>query len=334
MAARELLKPLGVFVAVVLVVVAGTALAGFVFGSGGGDGAPPDGEAIDGQAPAQYQPDNVAHDEDPENGTLAVDSDGEDKRVLVDTRHSNRFDGADVDPLVEALVREGHAVDVGTESSGGGFESGYTNATLQRYDAMLVIAPTGSFSEREIGGLEAFTDGGGRLVVLGEPRQFSGGGSLSSGSSVRPSADSLAAAYGLRVGSETLYNLDDDANDNNYESVYGTATGGDELTDGVERVQFDTAGYLVRTGDSDAETLVQAVDGTRTADRGIEGEYDVAARNGNFVLVADASLVERSELYDAHNERFVGNLLTFLVSGDKPDDVPPTATPAEDPGGF
>mgnify|MGYP000026499557 FL=1 len=333
MAARELLKPLGVFVAVVLVVVAGTALAGFVFGSSGGDGAP-DGEDIDGQAPAQYQPDNVAHDEDPENGTLAVDGGGEDRRVLVDTRHSNRFDGADVDPLVEALVREGHAVDVGTEASGGGFESGYTNATLQRYDAMLVIAPTGSFSEREVTGLEAFTDGGGRLVVLGEPRQFSGGGSLSSGSSVRPSADSLAAAYGLRVGSETLYNLDDDANDNNYESVYGTATGGDELTDGVERVQFDTAGYLVRTGDSDAETLVQAVDGTRTADRGIEGEYDVAARNGNFVLVADASLVERSELYDAHNERFVGNLLTFLVSGDKPDDVPPTATPAEDPGGF
>jgi len=333
MALRDFLKPLGVFVAVVLVVVAGTALAGLAFGSSGGDGAP-DGEDIDGQAPAQYQPDNVAHEDDPENGTLAVDGGGEDKRVLVDTRHANQFDGADVDPLVEALVREGHTVDVGAGSEGSGFETGYTNATLQRYDALLVIAPTGSFSEREIDGLEAFAEGGGRIVVLGEPRQFSGGGSLSSGSSVRPSADALAAAFGLRIGSETLYNLDDDANDNNYESVYGTTTGGDALTAGVERVQFDTAGYLVRTGDSDAEMLVRAVDGTRTADRGVAGEYDVAARNGNFVLVADASLVERSELFDAHNERFVGNLLTFLVSGDKPDDVPPTATPDEDPGGF
>jgi len=332
MAPRDFLRPLGVFVAVILVVVAGTAVAGLAFGSAGGDGAP-DGEDIDGQAPAQYQPDNVAHEDDPENGTLSVDGGGDDKHVLVDTRHSNRFDGADVDPLVEALIREGHTVDVGTESSGG-FESGYTNATLQRYDAMLVIAPTGSFSEGEVDGLEGFTDGGGRLVVLGEPRQFTAGGGLSSGSSVRASADSLAAAYGLRVGSETLYNLDDDANDNNYESVYGTATGGDALTDGVERVQFDTAGYLIRTGDSDAETLVQAVDGTRTADRGVAGEYDVAARNGNFVFVADASLVERSELYDAHNERFVGNLLSFLVSGDKPDDVPPTTTPEEDSGGF
>lgn len=333
MTARDFLKPLGVFVAVVLVVVAGTALAGLVFGSGGGDDGPADGEDIDGQAPAQYQPDNVAHEDDPENGTLAVDS-GADKRVLVDTRHSNQFDRADVDPLVEALVRDGHTVDVGTESGDGGFGSGYTNATLQRYDALLVVAPTGSFSEGEIDGFEAFTEGGGRVVVLGEPRQFSAGTGLSSGASVRPSADSLASAFGLRIGSDTLYNLDDDANDNNYESVYGTAVGDGDLTENVDRVQFDTAGYLVRTGDSDAETLVRAVDGTRTADRGVEDEYDVAARNGNFVLVADASIIERSELYDAHNERFVSNLLSFLVSGDKPDDVPPTATPDEDPGGF
>jgi len=328
MRASDLGKPLGVFAVVVLVVVGGTALAGAVFGPGAGSA---DGADVDGQAPAHYQPENVAHESDPENGTLAVDGDGGAKRVLVDTSHSNQFDRVDVDPLIEALARDGHTVDVGTDSSGSGFDSGYTNGTLQRYDALLVVAPTESFAAGEIAGLERFAAGGGRIAVLGETTQFSGG-SLGSGSS-RPSADALAAAFGLRIGSETLYNLDDAANDNNYESIYGVPAGDDPLTEGVERVQFDAASYLVRTGDSDAASLVRAVDGTRRADRGTTGEYDVAARNGNFVLVADASFVERSELYDAHNERFVGNLLTFLVSGDKPDDVPRTTTP-DDSGGF
>jgi len=330
MSTRDFLRPLAVFVAVVLVVVAGTALAGAVFGSSGTTPAP-DGESVNGQAPAQYQPENVAHDDDPEDGTLAVDESGEEKRVLIDTRHSNQFDEEDVDPLVETLVREGHTVDVGTSAGGGRFASGFSNETLQRYDSVLVIAPAGTFSESEVDRLERFTDGGGRLVVLGEPRQFSSGG-LGPGSSIRPSADSLASAFGLRVGSETLYNIADDANDNNYQSIYGDPVGDGSLTENVERVQFDETGYLLRTGDSDAETVVQAVNGTRTIDRGVVGEYEVAARNGNFVLVADASMIERSELYDAHNERFVGNLLSFLVSGDKPDDVPQTATPDDDNG--
>jgi len=88
----------------------------------------------------------------------------------------------------------------------------------------------------------------------------------------------------------------------------------------------------VRTGDSDARILARAVEGTKTLDRGETGQYPVAAQSGNFVLVADASFISGSELYDADNEQFVSNLLTFLVSGDKDEDVPPTEG-TDTPGG-
>lgn len=332
--AGDLLKPLGVFVAVLVVVLAGTAVAATLAGSGAAGS--PDSRAVDGQSPSQYQPDRIVAEPDPEDGEVTVDS-GEPKRVLVDTRHSNQFSTADLDPLLEALTSAGHTVDVGVpaDRGGGGLgDSGYANATLQQYDAILVIAPTGVFSTREVDALETYVDGGGRVAVLGEPTQFAGGSGFGeSSSAVRASADNLATSFGVRVGADTLYNLADARNDNNYESIYATPSESDVLLRGVERLQFDAAGYLHRTGASDAEMLASAVEGTRTLGRDRTGDYPVVARNGGFVLVADASFVSASELYDADNELFVSNLLTFLVSGDKPDDVPSTPEPEEDEPG-
>jgi len=321
MRASEILKPLGVFAVVIAVILAGTALVGILGGSG--SAGPADGEEIEGQSPGQFAPENVLATSAPEDGEISLDSGGESKRVLVDSGHSNRYSRSDLAPLVEAMARAGHEVDfTPSGATGGGFGESSYNATLRQYDAVLIVQPTASFSDAEIGGLKAYADGGGRIAVLAEPPQLSVGSGLSAQiSEIRFGAQDLVGEFGLRMGTEGLYNIEDGGNDNNYESILASPDGSSALTEGVSNVTFDSAGYVVRTGDG-AQVRMRALPGTRTLERRQAGQYPVAAQNDNLVLVADTSFLKSSELYDLDNEQFAANLLEFLVSGDKDDDVP------------
>lgn len=319
MRVTEIAKPLGVFVVVIAVVLAGTAVLSLAAGSGGGQA---DGERIDGQSPSAFQPENVNVEEDPEEGELAVGAPEGEKNVLIDTSHDNQFARDDIEPLIETLAEAGHSVDVGA-ASGESFGGGY-NETLQEYDAVLVIAPQAAFDEGERIAMQNYADGGGRLVVLGEATQpgvVPGTFGLSLGQ-LSFGANDLTGEFGAVMGSDTLYNLDDDATDNNFKSINAEPTADDMLTADVDTVTFDRAGYIVTMDGSDADVLYTAAEGTQARQTDREGEFPVVVRNDNMVFVADSDFIERSELYDADNEVFISNLLEFLVSGDKPDDVP------------
>ncbi|ELZ22445.1 hypothetical protein C475_18073 [Halosimplex carlsbadense 2-9-1] len=322
MKASEILKPLGVFAVVIAVVLAGTALVGTLAGSG--SAGPADGEEIEGQSPGQFAPENVLATSAPEDGEISIDSSGESKRILVDSGHSNRYSRSDLAPLVEALAQAGHEVDFtpSTPGDGGGFGETSYNATLRHYDAVLIVQPTASFSDGEIAGLSAYADGGGRIAVLAEPPQLSVGSGLSAQvTQIRFGAQDLVGEFGLRMGGEGLYNIEDGGNDNNYESIIASPDGSSALTEGVSNVTFDSAGYVVQTGD-DSQVHMRALSGTRTLERRQASRYPVAAQSGNLVMVADTSFLKSSELYDLDNEQFAGNLLEFLVSGDKDEGVP------------
>ena len=327
----NVLKPLGVFVVVIAVILAGTAVAATL--SGSGSGAQVDGEDIQGQSPEQFQPENAIATSAPEDGDISVGGGGEEKRILVDSGHGNQYTQSELAPIEEALVQAGHEVDYtpDTESSSGFGESNY-NETLRQYDAVLIVQPTSSFTDAEIAGLEAYAEGDGRVVVLGEPPQLSvSGGFIAQISEVRFGAQQLTSEFGLRMGSEGLYNIEDSQNDNNYESIVAGPDGDSDLVEGVDNVTFDSAGHVVQTGD-DAEVRMRATSGTKTLERRQTGEFPVVAQNGNFVLVADTSFLKSSEIYDMDNEQFVSNLLEFLVSGDKDEDVPEGSSSGE--GGF
>ncbi|WP_123532906.1 DUF4350 domain-containing protein [Halosimplex salinum] len=320
MKASDVLKPLGVFVVVIAVILAGTAVVSTL--SGAGSGAPSDGEDIQGQSPDAFQPGNAIVTSAPEDGDISVDGSGEEKRILVDSSHGNQYSQSDLAAIEEALVQAGHEIDFAPSSEDGGFGESNYNATLRQYDAVLIVQPTGSFSDAEIAGLTEFADGGGRIVVLGEPPQLQVSGGLTAQvSEVRFGAQGLTEEFGLRLGSDGLYNADDDWNDNNYESVVASPDGDSSLTEGVDNVTLDSPGYVVQTGD-DASVRVRAGPGTKTLERRQAGQHPVAAQNDNFVLVADTSFLKSSERYDMDNEQFISNLLDFLVSGDKDDDVP------------
>ena len=327
----EVLKPLGVFVLVIAVVLAGTAILSVATGSDGS--GPTDGQQIQGQSPGQFQPDAVNAEADPEEGELGVDAPEGEKKILIDTSHGNTFDRAKLEPVLETLAEAGHTVDIGAVS-GGGFGSGDYNATLQEYDALLVIQPGSGFSDGQRTALQKYTDGGGRVVVLGEPTQSAlGQGTFGLvPTRITFGANGMTTDYGARMGADLLYNMDDSANDNNFKEIYAEPTGNSPLTEGVETVTFSRAGYIVTVGDTDASVVLGAADGTRTLEDDRTGSYATAVQNGNMVFVADSDFITRSELYDVDNEVFVSNLLNFLVSGDKPDDIP--SAPGQDDGGF
>lgn len=323
----DIAKPLAVFALVIVVIVGGTGVLAVTVG-GGSSGAP-DGQNIDGQSPQHFQPDAVNVDADPETGEIEVDAEQGEKRVLIETQHATSVSRDDLEPIVEALAEAGHDVDIGASGTSGsdGFSSGGGyNATLQQYDAVLLINPTDSFTKGERAGLQEYTEGDGRLVVLGEPTQLSiGGGLLGSVSTTSFGATDLTGQYGVQIGAEGLYNQADDANDNNFKAIYAEPTGRSSLTRGVDTVTFEHAGYLVMSRGSEAQAVFTAVDGTRTLETRRTGTYATVARNNNMVFVADTDFVDKNEVYDADNEVFISNLLDFMVSGDKADDVPETA---------
>lgn len=328
----DVLKPLGVFVLVIALIVGGAFLIPAVFGGDTGEAG--DADEYSDQSPRQYQPDNAVPELADEAGELALDADADEKRILIDESHQNQYARSDLEPVVDVLVRNGHTVDFGAGagggtsggSAGGGFgavDAGF-NSTLQDYDAVIVVQPTAEFTDSAVAGMRTYAEAGGRVLVLGEPTRTraAGDGLVAQPTQVSTRAEQLAGEFGMRIGSDTLYNVDDERNDNNYRSIYAEATGDASLTDGTEQVNFDTAAPITTIEGSDAEPVLRAVEGTRTLSTRRTGDYAVAARNDNVTVVGDSSFVSPSELYDADNERLTSNLLSFLVTGDKPDDVP------------
>lgn len=308
MAEGRIVKPVAATIAIVVVLLVVTALLGVVAGP---TAEAPDGERISGQSPAQFQPAAVDRGVDPETGEIAVDGAG-DGRILVDLRHDNRVGEVELARIVDAAFGAGHDVDFADEN-GPDYDE-----RLAGYNGLLVVDPEDPFTGEEIDAISEFTDAGGHVVVLAEPTQLTGGGVglFSAGpSEVSFGANNLTEAYGMRIGAELLYNVDASRNDNNFMSIYAAPEDDGPLTDDVETVQFDSGGYVVVSGASDAEPVFAALEGTRTMDSRRSGTYPTVARSDNVVVVADASFIAESEVYDVDNEVFVGNLLEFLADG-------------------
>lgn len=312
----RVVKPLAVFVVVLVAILGATFLLAVLAPGGSG---PPDGQSIDGQSPPQYQPDAVNAPVDPEAGEIEIDTDTNDRRILVDTGHENQVAERDLEPVTEAVFEADHTLEYGV-SDGDEFAD-----ELDQYDGVLIIQPLQSYTTAERIALREYTDDGGRVVILAEPTQtrLSAGFGRST-ATVSFGATDVLEQYDVRVGAERLYNMDDEATDNNFKSIYASPTEESDLSDGVETVNFDTAGYVATDGGVD--TKFTAVEGTRTLETRRLGTYPTVVRNDNVVFVADTTFIRESDVYDADNEVFVGNLIEFLVTDEPSSPANGTAT--------
>jgi len=312
-----------VFVIIVAVLVGAAAVAPYALGSAGdtNDAAP-----IENQ---QFQPSTVLPSEDPEDGEITMASSQSGKTVLVDVGHANGVSETDLEPLLSTLVENGHEIR---------FYRGQRqelNESLRSADAFVVASPQQRFSNDELAGVEAFTDAGGRVLVMGGPPSVEASGGLLLGlggfAPTAPRTTDLASTYGIAYGSGYLYNMED--NDNNYKSIYAESASSGGLADGVERVVVRDAVPIRTNGGT--QVLVGS-EGTTLSTTRDTGRYTVLARSqgGNVTAVGDTSFVTRENAYDADNEILIGNLADFLVTGDKAEGAPtpPGADAPSEPG--
>jgi len=298
-----------VFVVVVAAVVGGAAVAPYALGSADDDSDP---VTVENQ---QFQPGTILPDEAPEEGEISMESDAASKTVLVDVGHENDVTKTQLEPLLSTLVENGHRVRFyrGQRRS--------LNESLRTADAFLVASPQQRYTSDELAGVDAFTDAGGRVLVMGDPPSVQASGGLLFGfGSFQPTAPrttALGSTYGVAYGSGYLYNMAE--NDNNYKSIFARPTGDAELTSGVDRVVMREAVPL-RT--ADATRALVGTDGTHLSTTRDAGEYAVLARSGNVVAVGDTDFVARENAYDADNDALVGNLADFLVDGEKEPGAP------------
>jgi hypothetical protein len=299
-----------VFVVIVAVIVGGAAVAPYALGSGGDAASDP--VSVENQ---QFQPETILPDETPERGQIDMESDASGKTILVDVGHQNGVTKTQLEPLLSTLVENGHQIRFyrGQRAS--------LNESLRSADAFLVVSPRQRYTSGELAGVEAFTDAGGRVLVMGEPPsvQISGGFLFGFGSvqETAPRTTALGSTYGVAYGSGYLYNMAE--NDNNYKSIYARPASSGDLAAGVDRVVMRDA-VPIRT--ADATRVLVGSDGTHLSTTRESGEYAVLARSGNVTAVGDTGFVTRENAYDADNDVLIGNLADFLVNGDKEPGAP------------
>ncbi|WP_435175164.1 DUF4350 domain-containing protein [Halorussus sp. AFM4] len=319
----ELLRGVGAFALIAVVIVGSTVAVGTLTDGPTDASDRPDAPAFtSGSLPATP----VADD-----GAVAAPDTGESKTVVVDRSHSNAVSKGGIQPLVDALVAGGHEVRFhsGSGQSYAGLSTGSSgsslNETLRSADAFVVVNPGSAYSESEIDAIEAFAEAGGRVLVLADPVGSSGSSGTtipligsSSSSSVTPGQPTNLAAR-FDVSFDTGYLFDMAENANHFQSVYANGTGSGPLTDGADRVVLREAAAL--SLGPEATPVFEAESVRRSATRR-EGDYAVAARNGNLTAVGDTDFLAPASATVADNDALVGNLASFLVTGEKRSGVP------------
>ncbi|SEW00555.1 hypothetical protein SAMN04487945_0862 [Halobacterium jilantaiense] len=297
-------------------VVIASAIVGGGMLAGGGGGYSPSELTVE-----EHQSVDIASPP-AEEGSIDVSAATSGKVVVIDAAHQNNVDEIQLRPLVNALTENGHSVRFYRPDRGPSGEA--LNKALQDADAFVSVAPDNRFSTGEAKSVEDFLDAGGRVLAAGEPETGGlGGGSIFSISVSRGGATSAEFApalspHGLTVGSGYLYDTTD--NVNNHANLRVSPAGESDLTAGVEEVVVHEATPV--TGEN---VLLRTDSSTELSTTRDASDYGVLAQSGNLAVLGDSSVLDPDWAYVADNEVLVGNLVDYLVTGER--------TPMPEPSG-
>lgn len=307
-------RRVGVF-AVLLLVVLGSSIA---FAGGAAPSAP----SVKSMSVEAYSGDGLVASEPTETGEIELAADAKGQVVVIDASHGASIDREQLAPVVSALTASGAEVRFFTRERqprpGPGGGSPF-NASLRDADAFVALGAERGYTQEQVDGLEAFADAGGRVLILKEPPQFESTFSLfrpSRPESVPMPLTPLVSRFGVSFGNGYLYNMQD--YDTNYRNVYATPASDGALTEGVDRLVLHES-----TPVNGATPVLRTTAGTELSETRAAGQYGVAVRTDNVVVIGDTSVFGQAYYRRADNEVFVGNVLEFLVTGDKtPENAP------------
>lgn len=268
-----------------------------------------------------FSPDEALSEPLPASGTVDPDptvGDGSGV-IVIDDSNANRFDRADVQPLAEALSGVGYEVRF--------HATGDMDEALADADGLVVIDPGSAYAGDDLAAVEEFVDGGGRLVILGEPNRISIAADLLGPALTEQESQLTEIGGAFDLHFDTRYVYDQTANDGTYQEIVvephedaalppndGTAI------DEIDRVALQVATEVRSTGGG--EPMLVTSDQARTAGEDDPRRHTVAVRDGDVLGVGDSSFLAADRHNVADNEILLASITEFLVSGDRVTGVP------------
>lgn len=315
-------------VAFLVTFVAVVAVGGVVSAVTGGDGNTAELPEVENP---QYDADRVSPDTSPGTANIQMDSSATGETIVVSV--GGGVSERDIEPLVNTLIEAGAEVNVVSKGSpgpaigpigpgpqpprarppapqpSGGEEESTLSEELPEADAFMSIGVS-SYRDEDIDAITEFIESDGRTLVAVNPQQ-----------EFAPDSGyaELYSELGAYTESGYVYNLAE--NDLNYQRIFAEPAGSSMLTEGVDRVVFDTA-TPVRAASSDER--MEPIDGSVLSTTRAETDLPVLVRDGDVALVGDTGFLTPENTQRADNDVFVGNVADFLVGGDRtsggPDD--------------
>ena len=309
------------FVVTLATITGGAALTGYV--------------TADGAAPApeiqndHYLDDDLVANATPGQATVEMESTARSQTVLVDPGVEPSggaptgllgllgFGGPDVAdrdvrPLANALIENGHDVDVYVpdpeqqrRAAGPGGEQGPTQLGERLAEADAFVTFRTDYDATELGEIESFVESGGHVIVATEP----------DAAFDEPGAAALDATLGVTTESGYVYNMAE--NDLNYQRVYAepAADSGSALTEGVDRAVLPSATPVGTTlAGSD---VLAPIEGSELSTTRSATEAPLLVRTDGVVMVGDSDFLSPENAQRADNDALIGNLADFLVSNDR-----------------
>ena len=222
------------------------------------------------------------------------------RTVLVDDAHRNNFDNEELTVLFGRIASAGGQVE--TLRSGENLRD-----QLRSAGAYIIIANQSSFGSEQVTAVEEFVRKGGRLVIIGDPTRLNDINAI----------NSLAGHFGVTYQDDYLYNLID--NDGNYLNVILTNFEDSAVTEGLDSVIVQTAHSLrvteggIALGDENTYSSLREQPGDVTA---------VALTTNNQVLaLPDMTFLTGPYNTFADNDRFIDNIVTFMLGSQRTFDV-------------
>ena len=255
----------------------------------------------------------------PEYGPAAQEASEQGGRVVFDLGHNSNLEVDDLTPLQDRLATRGAILETHY-----GFDASL-ESQLRGAVALVVVAPSFSYSEWEVGAVMDFVRAGGRVLLVADPTRpvpmesdSQDLGEAFFPESAIPAINSLANPLGIVYFDDYLYNLVD--NEGNYRNVRLTAGDSDHpLAEGLESVIF----FATHSLRSDGVALLTGDDDTSSPLR--TGETDLAAgvlsADGAVLALGDLTALTAPYHTMADNDRLMSNVAGWLLAAEREFDL-------------
>lgn len=246
------------------------------------------------------QPESVAILSKPQQSAPLV-NDGN-QVVLIDNSHLNKFSDEEMTTLFGRITAAGGRVEVILPLHDKELE-----ARLRGASAFVVLANQEFYELDELIILEKFVRDGGRLLIVGDPTRITFVNAI----------NTIAGHFGIIYEDDYIYNLDE--NDGSYLNVILRDFAEHPLTEGVNEIVVRAA-HSMRSAEGG---LVFGDENTYSSLRETPGDVTAAVitSDGNVLALPDLTFLTGPYNTFADNDRFIDNIVAFLLGGERQFDL-------------